>query len=159
MTRKSILVVLGLVVSLTIAGCDSSKPHVSPPHRVTTGLRGVALAELSCSPKPKAPNRGVVAIGGVQAFLLCRSGPQGAARPPLTVTPNEPQFKRLVSALSVSSAPPTTGACPALSEVQIVLLARTRAGAFQVSIPVDGCGLYQAGAVAAVYGTPAPPVS
>ena len=154
LTGKSVAVAMGLILGLVTVGCEGSRSAVSPRPRVTTGLRGVALRELSCPARPKSPNRGAVAIGGVQEFLLCRSGLQGVARPPLIVTATEPQFTRLLTALSAPDAPPTTGACKVLSELEIVLLAKTPGGAFQVSIPLDGCGLYQAGAVEAVYGAP-----
>lgn len=81
-------------------------------------------------------------------------GPRGGALPPLIVTPTEPQFKRLLTALSAPNAPPTTEACPFMTEKEIVLLAKTRAGAFQVSIPLDGCGLYQKSAAEAIFGAP-----
>ena len=64
------------------------------------------------------------------------------------------QFQRLLTALAAPNVPPTTHqVCPALSEVEILLLARTPAGTFRVSIPVDGCGLYQRAALDAIYGT------
>ena len=154
MPRKCVAVLIGLMLGLATVGCQKSTAVVSPKHRVTTGLRGVVLAKLSCSAKPKAPNAGTVPISGVEGFLLCRTGLRGVARSPLTVTPTDAQFARLVTALSAPSAPPTTGACPELSEAEIVLLARTHAGAFRVSIPVDNCGLYQQAAVAAIYGAP-----
>src|ERR1700722_732167 len=154
MTRWSGAAAGALLVCLATVGCQTSKAVVSPKPHVTTGLRGLLLAELSCSAKPTSPNVVAVAISGGDGFLLCRMSLPGGARPPVTVTPPAPQFKRLVTALSAPSAPPTTGACPALAEVAIVLLARTSAGAFRVSIPVDGCGLYQPDVVAAIYGAP-----
>jgi hypothetical protein len=130
-----------------------------PTTPVTTGLRGIGLPDLSCTAKPASPNGGVQAINGVQEFVVCRSGLGGAPRPPLTVRPTDPQFARLSAALSAPNAPRTNQACPALAELEIVLLARTPTGAFQVSIPVDGCDLYQRAAVEAINGTPVSPAS
>jgi hypothetical protein len=156
MARRAIPFFLALVVSLgtTTIGCDASKRPVSHAPPVTTGLRGVRLPRLSCSLRPKASETRVVAIGTVEEFLLCRWGLRGVPRSPLIVKPSDRNFTLLSSALAAPNVPTTTEPCLVLSELEIVLLARTPAGAFRISVPQDGCGLYQQSAVDAIYGAP-----
>jgi hypothetical protein len=150
-----------------IAACGSSG-HVSTPGSTsstrvgttstssrstqTHGLRGIPVRDFACPPRVVSSASGAIPIEAAQAFLLCPLAMPGRSSKAVTVAANQPLFEVLVSALSAADTPPTPGtACPAYADLPQLVLAKTGAeGAFQVSIPTDGCGHYQRGALDAL---------
>jgi hypothetical protein len=61
----------------------------------------------------------------------------------VTVAATQPLFTTLIAALSAPDETETSAACPAYADQPQDVLARTSAGAYQLSIPTDECGHYQ----------------
>ena len=133
---------------LLIAACGSSSGTSTPgstgPPQPPSGLRGVPVQNFECSQPAVSAGVSPVAIGGVQAFLLCPLGSPGQPSKAVTVGANDPAFAALVHALSAADVPPTQGAvCPAYADLTQVVLAKTAVHVYEVSIPADACRHYQ----------------
>lgn len=59
------------------------------------------------------------------------------------ISARRPEFAALLSALSRPDEPKTSAVCPLYADMLQVVLAKTGAHSYQVSLPVDGCGHYQ----------------
>jgi hypothetical protein len=145
-----------LLLVLFVTACGSAGEVSSLPSTSTTGaalaptLRGVPVQTLAC------PAVGVSSVGkpatidAPQTFLLCPLGAPNEISGSVTVGAGVPAFDALVSALARPDVPPTGGVCPAYADLTQVVLAKTGAGVYRVSIPVDGCGHYERPALAAL---------
>jgi hypothetical protein len=107
---------------------------------------------LACLPHVVAPSAKPAPIGTPRAFLLCALEMPGQPSRNITVDAGGSVFDSLVSALSPADEPaPGPGTvCALYADLVQVVLAKTDAGVFQVSIPVDGCGHYQRSALTAL---------
>ncbi len=150
-----------------VAACGSSTGSGSPTTTTTTttvptttttvpttpgGLRGVAVQALTCPARAVTAASKPAPIGTPRTFLLCALGMPGQPSKNVTIAAGAPTFAPLVSALSAADAPaPGPGTvCAAYADLPQVVLARTDAGVYQVSIPVDGCGHYLGSALTAL---------
>jgi hypothetical protein len=129
------------------ANTTSTSSRITPTHE----LRGIPVRNFQCPPRPASSRVSSIPIEGVQALLLCPTSAPGRSLKTVKVGANQPSFEVLVSALSAADEPPTSGAvCPAYADLLQYVLAKTRTGEYQVSIPTDACGHYQRGALDAL---------
>jgi hypothetical protein len=107
---------------------------------------------LVCPPQAVSPSAKPAPIDTPQTLLLCALVMPGQPSKNVTVTAGGAAFDSLVSALSRPDEPaPSPGTvCAAYADLTQVVLARTGAGVFQVSIPVDGCAHYERTALTAL---------
>ncbi len=121
--------------------------------------RGWAVGRVArCRGAGDGVSRGVVEpdakpapIGTPRTFLLCALEAPGRPSKSVTVAADAPTFAPLVSALSLPDDPTVPGTvCALYADLPQVVLARTGAGVFQVSIPVDGCRHYLRSALTAL---------
>ena len=127
------------------AGTSTSTPLTAPP-----GLRGVRVRAFECPARPVVPSASPTPIGPTEALLLCPLGFPGQPSSAVTVTATQPAFHQLIVALSWAHERASGAVCPAYADLTQVVLAKTHAGVYQVSIPTDGCGHYQQGALEAL---------
>jgi hypothetical protein len=105
---------------------------------------------FACPSHLVAPAASETRIGAPEAFLLCPLGFPGQASSAVTVVSGRPIFRALITALSRARERSTGAVCPAYADLMQVVLAKTRDGVYQVSIPTDGCGHYQRDALEAL---------
>jgi len=140
------------------AACGSAgsggkaSPSTTAPVQSTSGLRGVAVQAWACPAHVVAQNARATPIGTPQTFLLCALEMPGQPSKNVTVAAGGPGFDSLMSALSPADEPaPGPGTvCAAYADLAQVVLAKTSAGVYQVSIPADGCGHYERSALTAL---------
>jgi len=120
------------------AGSTSTSAPVPPP-----GLRGVPVRAFECPSRFVSAAAVPTQIDAPEALLLCPLGMPGQPSNAVTVPATQAIFPALVAALSRAHEPSTGAVCPAYADLMQVVLAKTRSGTFQVSIPTDGCGHYQ----------------
>jgi hypothetical protein len=107
---------------------------------------------LACPVRVVSPSAKPARIDAPQTFLLCALDMPGQPSENITVAAGRPAFDALVSALSRADEPaPGPGTvCALYADLAQVVLAKTGAGVYQVSIPVDGCGHYERSALTAL---------
>lgn len=110
------------------------------------------MQALACPMPVVSPSAKPAPIGTPQTFLLCALDMPGQPSKNITVAAGGPAFDALVSALSRADEPaPGPGTvCALYADLAQVVLAKTDAGVYQVSIPVDGCGHYERSALTAL---------
>ena len=134
----------------TTSTAGTSATSTSTPVTASPGLRGVQVLAFECPARPIAPGASPTPISTPQTLLLCPLGFPGQASSAVTVTPTQPIFRALIAALSRVHEPASGAVCPAYADLMQDVLAKTRDGVYQVSIPTDGCGHYQRGALEAL---------
>jgi hypothetical protein len=107
---------------------------------------------FACPPHVVTPSAKPAPIGTPQTFLLCALEMPGQASRNVTVAAGGSAFDSLVSALSRADEPaPGPGTvCALYADLVQVVLAKTDAGVYRISIPVDGCGHYERSALTAL---------
>jgi len=128
-----------MVAVATIVGCSSEKSRITP----RAVLRGVRVHNFECPPRPTSRTARSAPIPAPQALLLCPLSTPGVRSRAVTVVATQPLFTTWITALSAPDENRTTGACPAYADLPQNVLAKTSAGAYQLSIPTDECGHYQ----------------
>jgi hypothetical protein len=136
--------------STTTARSGAGSTSTSTPVVPSSGLRGVAVRAFECPSRPLSPAASPTPIEAPEALLLCPLGMPGQPSNAVTVAATQPVFHALVAALSRAHEPSTGAVCPAYADLMQVVLAKNRSGAYQVSIPTDGCGHYQRDALDAL---------
>jgi hypothetical protein len=133
-------------------GGGKASPSTTAPAPSASGLRGVSVQALACPARVVTPSAKPARIDAPQAFLLCALDIPGQPSTNVTVAAGGPAFDSLVSALSRADEPaPGPGTvCALYADMIQVVLAKTTAGVYQVSIPVDGCGHYERPALTAL---------
>ncbi len=109
--------------------------------------------DVGMSPRMSSrPSAKPAPISTPQTFLLCALVMPGQASKNVTVAAGGSAFDSLVSALSRADEPaPGPGTvCAAFADLSQVVLAKSGAGVYQVSIPTDGCGHYERSALTAL---------
>ena len=158
MVRRSLWVV-GCLVAAALTACGAQQPSGPGPTSSgpsSSGLRGYAVASLTCPDASAATDPGVPApIPGVASLLVVCPvmGPvDGTPRAPRVLTPSDGVvFTGLVAALSRPDIDdPSVSACPAMAMLPRVVLARTDAGTYSVHLPIDTCHFYQPEVLAAI---------
>src|SRR5438105_5882405 len=150
--RRSCMSRLGrlLFVVLVFAACGSSGRVSTGPSTSTTvpvtsrpDLRGVPVRKFECTPRPVPQVARPTRIAMPRALLLCPLDRPDQPSGSVTIAANDQAFDALISALSRPDQPKTDAVCPAYADLLQVVLVRTDASSYQVSIPTDGCGHYQ----------------
>jgi hypothetical protein len=136
--------------SSTTLPTGTSSTSTSAPAIPSSGLRGIRVEAFACPPHFVAPAANATPIGTPEALLLCPLGFPGQAGKAVTVVPGRPIFRALITALSRARERSTGAVCPAYADLMQVVLAKTRDGIYQVSVPTDGCGHYQRDALEAL---------
>ncbi len=153
---KRLALCLPLFVLLAACGSSGSGAKVSSsttaPAPSASGLRGVVVRAWACPADVVSPGAKRAPIDTPQTFLLCALDMPGQPSKPVEVAAGRPAFDSLLSALSRADEPaPGPGTvCALYADVTQVVLAKTGAGVYQVSIPVDGCGHYERSALTAL---------
>ena len=161
MRRFGVCLSLALLLGACGSGGDSSSPGsttTTPGADTTTtspavppaGLRGVRVRAFACTPRPISAASSPEPVAVPDAFLLCPLGVPEQPDRAVTVAAGRPSFAALVAALSAADEPPGKGVCPAYADALQIVLARTHAGVYLVTIPTDSCRHYQHGALVAL---------
>ena len=154
-------VVVSLLFAGVLSGCTStptptptssvsptSASATSSPPPATEGLRGYGVSSLDCPTKAPTSrqDRPLQPITGeVQEYVICPYV-WGTRQPHAHVlTPGSSAFDIFDRALRRPDEPPSNGPCPAIAMAPRVILVQTTDGDWDVHIPTDDCGFYQAG--------------
>lgn len=132
-------VVLAALVVL-LASCWSARV----PEKAHRSIRGVRLDSFSCNASATSSRKLMLQPNRATAFLLCPVIPPSAQTKTTAIEVTAgTSFHRLVATLSAPDERPSSRPCAAVALAPQRVVALTRSGAVLVTIPVDGCGLYQ----------------
>ncbi len=146
-------VVVGLLVSVALAGCgastEGSGASVRPSPSVTAGkLVGVEVSAVVCGTQYLNPVGASRVTGTVDSFVVCGMSIPGRSSSTMTVPRTSPAFIQLMHALlapipaspaAVSGSPVV---CPLYADVPREVLAKTATGIWNLVLPTDECHHY-----------------
>jgi hypothetical protein len=142
-----VLLVGGVVVAARTGNASRVGPTTSltNPPKTSIGvapskyvLRGARTSDFLCPEHISGATATGQPVVGATALRVCVTGGT-----PVTVRAGQPIFEPLLAALARPDTKVSHG-CPLYADVPQILVAQTPVGDFRVSMPVDGCGHYQA---------------